>query len=94
MANRRWPTFDNHDVIITSYDVITPHCGPQRRHLYSKSYCHSFYTCEVMEAPEDKKIPLVGNRVRRAMSRGGGDEVSTNRHQMNGASAGANRIHL
>ena len=41
-------------VITTSYDVITSRCGPQRSHLcryylFSKSYCHNFYTCKVME---------------------------------------------
>ena len=33
MADTRWPPFDDHDVITTSYDVITSDCGRQRRHL-------------------------------------------------------------
>ena len=30
MADLRWPPFDNHDVIATSFDVITSYCGPQK----------------------------------------------------------------
>ena len=56
--NPRWRIQDGRHLAIilitTSYDVITSRYGPQRRHLWTyylsfKSYCHSFYTCEVIE---------------------------------------------
>ena len=40
LVDPRWPPFDNHDVISTSYDVITFLC---------KSHCRSFYTYEDMK---------------------------------------------
>ena len=50
MADPTWPPFNNHDLIPTVYDIISPRCGPQRRHLWTyylfcKSYCQLF-TCE------------------------------------------------
>ena len=57
--NPRWQIQDgrhleNHDIITTSYDVISSRWGSQRKHLSTyylslKSHFHSFYTCEVME---------------------------------------------
>ena len=60
MADQRWPPFGNHDLIITSYGVITSHSRPQGRHhcnlyLSSKSHCHSFYSCEDMEGYPPQK---------------------------------------
>ena len=56
MADPKWPPFDNHDVITTSYYVITSRYGSQRNidlwkyYLSSKPHCHSVYSCEVMRA--------------------------------------------
>ena len=34
-ANPRWPPFASHDVTITSFDVITSRCEPQRKHVWT-----------------------------------------------------------
>ena len=50
MVDPRWPPFENHDFIITSYDIFNSSFPHQRKHLWrcylsSKSHCHSSYTC-------------------------------------------------
>ena len=35
LQDPRWPPSDNHDVMTTSYDVITSRCGPQKKRTIS-----------------------------------------------------------
>ena len=77
--NPKWRIQDgrhliSYDVITTSYDVITSRCGPHRKHLWtyhlsSKSRCHIFYTCEVMEAVKPPRPSHTAQKIKVSVQR-------------------------